>query len=234
MTTRPNSSDYKKHYQKFHQSISFAARTWHHHVHLQNRAAEDKNILDALNKAPRFWLDLRYSSVQTTIIFLGKIFDKEPNAYNVDKVLKLAHREKNYFSRESLRKRKIEAAGEFYGLDDYIECASELDEKDLKAINQQIKKAKTIWKSLKPLRDKIYAHNEVLSDSERESLYAEVKNSDLPMIIQILLNVSNALSEAEHNGKKPDFTHDHIQPITRAHKNIEELITSLLPKKNAH
>jgi hypothetical protein len=87
MTTKTN--EYKKHYEEFAQNVSFAVRTWHHHVHLNNRAAEDSAILAALNKAPRYWLDQRYIAVQTTVIFLGKIFDSDGRAHNVDKTLRV-------------------------------------------------------------------------------------------------------------------------------------------------
>jgi hypothetical protein len=219
--------DYKKHFKEFSQNVAYATRTWHHYVHLNNRAAEDKKILSSLNKAPRFWLDHRYSAVQTTILFLGKIFDTG-TTFNIDKTIKSAHQEKKHFSKEKLRQRKIEMAGEFDGLDDYITKASELDGIDLKVISAEVKKAKSIWGRIKPLRDKIYAHNEILSDDERKSLYSQIKNSDIEDIIQILLNISNALIEVELNGNKPDFTNDYQRPIKEAHNEIENLIKSLI------
>ncbi|MDE1902080.1 MAG: hypothetical protein KGI37_10630 [Alphaproteobacteria bacterium] len=221
-------TEYKRHYKEFSQNVAFAARTWHHHVHLNNRAAKDEAILAALNKAPRFWLDLRYSSVQTTIIFLGKIFDNDGQAFNVDKTIKSAHEEIAHFSKDELRKRKVESAGEFEGLDEYIKQASELDADGLKAIRAEIKNAKKIWEKIKPLRDKIYAHSQIMSNSEREELYKAVKNDDIDAIIQILLNVSEALLQAEINGRKPDFSSNYTQPIEHAQKDIEELIGSLL------
>ncbi len=228
-----SADEYKKHYKEFSQNVAFATRTWHYHLHLNNMAAEDKEILAALNKAPRFWLDLRYSSVQTTIIFLGKIFDSDGRVFNVDKTLKSAHEQKQYFSKEDLRKRKVESAGEFEGLDEYIEHASELKSDDLKAISAEIKKAKTIWERIKPLRDRIYAHSEILSDSERAALYNAVKNEDITDIIQILLNVSEVLLQAEINGRKPDFSNNYTQPIKHAYEDIEKLISSLLPENGS-
>lgn len=68
----------------------------------------------------------------------------------------------------------------------------------------------------------------MLSDAEREELYKSVKNADINEILQILMNISNALWEAEFNGRKPDFSHNHTQPIESAKKNIEQLIGSLL------
>ncbi len=219
---------YKKHYTEFSQNVDFAVRTWHHYVHLNNRANEEPTILSALNKAPRFWMDQGYSAVQTTIIFLGKIFDNDGSAHNVDKTLKTANNEKEHFSKAELRKRKIESGGEFEGIDEYVENATELNSNDLKIISAEVKKAKVIWERIKPLRDKIYAHNQMLSDAERKELYGAVKNADINDILQILLNVSNALWQAEFNGHKPDFSSNHIQPIEWAKKDIEELISSLL------
>ena len=119
-------NEYKTHYKEFAQNVDFAIRTWHHHVHLDNRAKEDQAVLEALNKAPRFWLDQRFSAIQTTIIFLGKIFDSAGDAHNVGKTLKAAYDEKGHFSKTELRKRKIESGGEFEGIDKYIENATEL------------------------------------------------------------------------------------------------------------
>lgn len=221
-------NDYKKHYEQFSQNISFAVRTWHHHVHLNNRANEDKLVLAALNKAARYWLDQRYSAVQTTIIFLGKIFDNDERTHNVKKTLRAANGKKEHFSKPELRKRKIESGGEFDGIDEYIENATDLNSDDLKAISSEVKKAKVIWERIKPLRDKVYAHNQMLSDDERKNLYEAVKNEDIDFLLQILLNVSNALWQAEFNGHKPDFSSNYTQPIEWAKKDIEELISSLL------
>jgi hypothetical protein len=226
MTTKTR--EYKKHYDQFSQNVAYAARTWHHHVHLNNRANEDPTILKALDKAARYWLDQRYAAVQTTIIFLGKIFDNDGRVHNVDKTLRAAHDEKEHFSKPELRKRKVESAGEFEGLDEYVENAAEPGSDDFKAISAEIKKAKVIWERIKPLRDKIYAHNEILSDDERKALYEAVKNDDINEILQILLNISEALWQIEFNGRKPDFSSNCTKPIEWAKDNVEKLIDSLL------
>lgn len=228
-----NTNPYKDFYKEFSQNVAFAARTWHHHVHLNNRASEDENLLAALNKAARFWLDQRYSAVQTTVIFLGKIFEHTGNTFSVDKTIRSAYEGTEHFKKTELRKRKIASAGEFEGLDEYIEQASELSIEDIKSVSTQVKEAKDIWERIKPLRDKVYAHSEILSENERKALYEAVKNEDLTRVIQILLNVSHALWQAEANGRKPDFSVDHTQPIEQARQDIENLISSLLPKESS-
>ena len=189
--------DYKRHFKQFSQNISFAARIWHRHVQLNGRANKDPAILAALNKAASYWLDQQYISVQTTIIFLGKIFDEKRRAHNVEKTLKAAREESDYFDKKNLRKRKVELSDEFEGLDEYIQNANELGIDDLKAIGVEVEKSKSVWKHIKPLRNKIYAHNEMLSDVERTDLFEAVNEADINDIIQILLNISNALCVQE-------------------------------------
>jgi hypothetical protein len=61
----------------------------------------------------------------------------------------------------------------------------------------------------------------MLSDDERKKLYEAVKNADINALLQILLNVSNALWQAEFNGHKPDFSSNYTQPIEWAKKILK-------------
>ena len=219
--------NYRKHFSEFSQNVAYAARTWHSYVYLQNHAAQDEALYAVLDEAADFWNDYTYAAPQTTILFLGKIFDSDSDAFSIDKLIKSARDESDYFSKERLRQRKVETAGEFEGLDEYIAEATELDGDGLKSIKTEVKKARAIWEKIKPLRDKVYAHSEILSDDERKGLYAPVKNDDIDAIIQILLNVSNILWQAEWNGSKPDFSYNHKEPIERAKRGIDKLIRSL-------
>jgi len=220
--------EYKRHYERFAQNVAYAARTWHHYVYLMNRSAQDKAVIDTLNKAPRFWLDFKYSSVQTTIIFLGKIFDTDSRVFSVDKTVRAAHDDKEFFSKEKLRERKVQQAGEFDGLDEYVNRASELGRDDFKVISAQVKRAKSIWERIKPLRDNIYAHDGMLSNEEREAHFKAVKNDDINEILQILLNISETLLQAEINGRRPNFSDDFRLPIDQAEQETERLIRSLV------
>lgn len=220
-------SNYKKHYTEFSQNIGFAIRTWHHSLYLDARAKSEPKILEALNKAPRFWLDYRYSNTQATVIFLGMIFDEDSRTHNIYKMLNLADKEIGFFSKVELRKRKSSPHEEPDWLDEYIENAHELTREDLKLIRKQVKSAQDIWNKIKPLRNKIFAHNEILTDDERNNIIDAVKKTDMTNILQILLNVSNSLHEAELNGRKPDFSDDYQSPIKWAENDIESLISSL-------
>lgn len=221
-------SNYKDHYRQFRSNVDFAVRTWHRQIQLDQEAIKNVKLNEALNRAAHYWNDQRHSARLITVIKLGNIFDNDQRSYSIDKTILVASSESDHFKKEALRKRKIVSGGEFDGIDDYIKNASELNENDLKIIEAEVSKAKIIWKRIAPLRRKIYAHNDIMSVEKRSKLHEAVNISDINNILQILLNVSNALWQAEINGQKPNFSTDHTQPIGWAVKDIEELIGSLL------
>ena len=221
------SAGYKKQYEHFSQEVSFVARTWHHHLQIEQRAMVDNKFHAALNKAAQFWLDHRFMALQTTIIVLGRVFDKDSRAHSLSKTLVAAKNELEHFEKSELRKRKIGIGETPNWLDAYLASAHELSADDLKNIRVEYNKANSFWKKLEPLRNKIFAHGEILSDAERSSIYASAKTEDITSILQILLNISEALWQAEVNGKKPDFASDQTRTIAWAKKDIQELGDSL-------
>ena len=220
--------NYKDQFKQFEINVNFAARTWHRQIQLDKEASEDDKLREALNKAAHFWDDQRFSVGLITIITLGNIFDLNGDSSSIYKLLKAAQSDQQHFGKGELRKRKVARGCEFPELDDYVKNAFELDNVALKSISNEIKKAKKIWSRIEPLRNKIYAHNGLLSEEQRSELYSAVNISDINNILQILLNTSNALWQAEQNGHKPNFASDHTQPINWAKKDIEELKSSLL------
>ncbi len=51
---------------------------------INNRAAEDKRLLSALNKTPLSWIVIRHSLNVTLFITLGRVFDVDSDAFSVD------------------------------------------------------------------------------------------------------------------------------------------------------
>ncbi len=167
-------------------------------------------------------------ALQTAIIFLGKIFDEKDVAHSVSKLLNAARREIEHFNKNNLRDRKIQSGGNFDGLDEYLDNSHELSLEDLRIMKSEVRRAHGIWKRIKPLRDKVFAHHEDLPYEEKSGLYKNVTYTDITTALQILLNVSHAFWQAEYNGREPDFLSDHEVPIQRAKKQTEALIKSLL------
>ncbi|MEZ0226893.1 MAG: hypothetical protein ACAH83_20235 [Alphaproteobacteria bacterium] len=217
-------STYTDQYKVFSENIVFAARALNYYLLIGKSASEDKKALDALNVTPRFWTDYNYMSVQTVIIFLGKIFDTRKDAHGIDKMLQSAEKNLHHFSKLALRERK----GDFSGIDEYISKAQELSIEDIRAMQQQADKAKVLWAKIQPLRNKVFAHNEqALTVEKRSDLYKQVKYSDLTEVVQILLNIYHGLEQAELNGRVPDFSKDYDGPKGVAEQQIADLILRL-------
>ena len=208
-------------------TFTFAARTLHYYFSIAKTISKDADAHQALLGNARFWSDYNYMTIQTTVIFLGKIFDPNSKTYNLSKMINSASKAIPYFNREALRKRKTALGVETEIIDGYIPTAYELSKADIKAIKQEIKKANALWDKIEPFRNKIYAHSEILTSEERLELFGQVKYDDLKDLIQILLNISHALEQAELNGMKPDLAYNFEGPIRVAEGQIENLMASL-------
>lgn len=220
---------YQNHYKTFSENITFAARILHYYLRIGFHAQENSEELKALNKSARFWLDWNFMALQTVVIFLGKIFDGQSRTHNLTALLESLPNSLNHFSKEQLRKRKLEAGfSDEILLNSYISEAHELNIDDVAAINEQANNAKSIWKKIEPLRNRFYAHHQMLTDKERDKLFSKVTYDELEHIVQILLNISFALEQAEINGSKPDFDSDYEGPINRAEGELDRMMQTLI------
>jgi len=220
---------YTEHYKAFSQNINFAARILHYYLHLSAMVQKETENYKALNETPRFWNDYNFIALQTVIIFLGKIFDSQKKTHNLTKLLDVLPQSLKHFSKANLKLRKIEfSGGGFNGLEQYIKDAHELTADDVELIKTEAQKATALWRKFKPLRHRFYAHNQMLTDDERDALFKSVTYDELEQLIQILLNISNILHQAEINGRKPDFEYDYSEPANTAENEVDKLLGTLI------
>ena len=219
---------YKEHYRVFSQNVEIAARNLHYYLEIRRRALGNKKVLKALNISPRFWNDFNFISIQTVVIVLGKIFDSDPKSHSIDKTINAAAHNLDYFNKASLQARKVASGLKEAIAVKYVANAHELTIEDIRAIKDEIKRARVIWKKLKPLRQKVYAHDEIITQQELADIYAQATYEELDELVQILLSVAWELQEAEYNGKKPSFTYDNEAPIKRAKAEVRSLLKLML------
>lgn len=224
---------YIKHYKAFSQNTNFAARVLHYYLHLGTMAKPHDKEYNALNKTARFWNDFNFMALQTTIIFLGKIFDAQKRAHSLTKLIEVLPHSLEYFSKSMLKERKMALGEKFDWLEAYMEDAHELTLDDVEVINAEADKAKALWKKFAPLRHQVYAHNQMLTNEQRDALYNKVTYDELEELVQILLNISFALEQAEINGRKPDFKNNYESPINQSEGEINRLLNILTKGSNA-
>lgn len=230
---------FEEHFKIFAQNIEFAARALSYHLCLNETASTNKKVAKVLDDNARFWIDYRFMTLQTVVIFLGKIFSKDMGSYkvhNIDKVVQSAAEHLSYFSKSELEKRK----GEIPDKEAYFATVSELSSEDILSILDQVDKAEKIWNStsLRALRDKFFAHSEMLTPEHISKLLSEAKYDDIENLVQILLNISFAFEQAFTNGRKPSFisvadpsfpelSDDYKGPLNRACAEIKKIFDRL-------
>lgn len=223
--------DYRKHFDAFVKDVWFGARALQYHISLNEKVASNPRISKAINANPRFWLDFRFSNLTIAIISLGRVFDDDQSAHSITKMLQKAALNLDFFSKESLRARKQIHISDPYDLDRYIENAHELEQEDIKAIQSRRKEAQKLWRNIKPLRDKILAHSEIMSEEERTQIYKDIKYKDVSEVMEILVTIAHVLEQAELNGRKPDFNERFRGPMLVAEAELAKILDSLIFEK---
>lgn len=220
---------YTQPYKAFSENVAFAARILNYYRYIQDKAQPGTPELEVLNKSPRFWLDWNYMALQTVIIFLGKIFDTQSRTHNIDQLMEGLSQSLNKFTKEELPQRKIK-----FGLidpailEEAVNRAQDWNIVDITNIQTQVDKAKELWEKFKPLRNRIYAHQQMLTDQDRDSLFSNTTFTDLENLVQILINISHVIEQAELNGLRPDFSNDYKGLINRANGEAKKLLEVLV------
>jgi hypothetical protein len=219
---------YYKHFEAFHNNANYAARVFQYYETIEKSNTHNSWEHVALNKSARYWLDWRYMALQTVIITLFKIFDTQSRTLNMRAMLKALPENLQFYSTAALIERRKQG-----GMTDpemLVGVASrshDLNAADLKRFEKQAEQAEELWKKFEPLRHRIYAHHQMLSDEDRDRLYSKTTYKNLRRVILILLSMANALQQSELNGTKPDFRRKYISPFSASEREAKKLLKTL-------
>jgi len=176
---------------------------------LNNRVAEDKKLLSALNQTPMSWIVTRYSLNVTLFIILGRVFDVDDNAFSVDDLLKCCISEIDSFSLSSLKERKMKDQNgiEPDWLPEYIQNAYESEAEDFQRLRSEVAKHRRVFEAVyRPIRHKLIAHNDKEYMDKSDELWAETNIGELEEIIWFLHDLKETLFDSYENGRKPVLT----------------------------
>ncbi len=203
-------NDYQKEFETFSANTQVSARFIGYYAELHRQAQLPEN-LEALNQNPRFWLDYRYMTLESAFIAFGRIFgspeDKFGNeSHCIDRLMICAKRT-DFFSSENLRKRKIkDSPNHAEWLEEYMCKAHILGAGDWLEMQKYVDEIKRLWSRVKPIRNKIYAHAEVLDNEKKEAYLREISPTKLLELSSHLQILERILRQAEQNGAKPDYS----------------------------
>jgi len=193
---------YKEYHELFSNEVYQATACYIFWNKLQNKPAKDKKLLAALNTSPLSWITIRHSMMLSLIMALGRIFDTDGDAVSIDDLIKSCIDEVELFSKPSLRKRKLMQSGfKKEWIDEYIEKAYEPCEMDFQILKPEINKYKKIYQEYyRPIRHKIFAHNDKVHFGNTDELWKSTKNANMLDMLNFLEDLKIALQEAYNNG----------------------------------
>lgn len=173
---------------------------------LQNRPAQDKELLEALCMNSMSWNFIRHSTMMSLIMTLGRIFDADGESVSIDDLIKSCINEIQLFSKSNLRQRKLESHNAIEWIDSYMESVYEPKAEDFQSLKPHIKKYRTIYVDYyKPLRHKLFAHSDRKYISQGDELFKATKNANIEEMLNFLQDLNVAIREAYLNGRKPEL-----------------------------
>ena len=202
-------SMYDRYYQEFCNEVHIVFSCYLYWRMLNNRIAEDKTLLSALNRSPLSWIVTRHSLNVTLFITLGRIFDVNHDSFSVDDLLKCCIEEIESFSKESLQDRKMEGRNgvEPEWLADYINKSYEPNAEDFQRLRSEVAKRRKLFEAVyRPIRHKLIAHNDKEYMDKADELWAETNIDELEGIIWFLNDLKETLFDSYQNGRKPVLT----------------------------
>jgi hypothetical protein len=158
---------------------------------------------------------------------LGRIFDQKSN-HNIDKILSVAQRHIEIFSKEALEKRKrAGSANAAEWIDEYMKSVYVPTAEDFRRLRKYVAKYRKIYETVyKDIRHKVIAHKELSNVDDIHALYAKTNIAEMQKLLIFVNKLYHSLWQLYHNGNKP---------VLRQMKySTKRMIRAELPKWQSH
>jgi hypothetical protein len=195
---------------------------------INNLAAEDNDILRALNQNAHFWNVTMHSLQCAFFISLGRIFDTDSKAFSIHKLLKKCIEDIKAFSKDSIRNRKVGAGPKPDWLDEYMKTVYEPSEMDFQYLRGEVSKKYEEYEQIyKPIRHKVFAHTDLKGIKDKQDFFAQTSIGGIEEILDFLYQIEMIILELLYDGrlcKIGDFKYDEEEYHLR---DTDSLLNSL-------
>lgn len=194
--------------------IEDAVTIFHTAEEMNRLALTDDAILRALNREPLFWKGYRSTCQTALFVTMGRIFDRGPDTHSIHKIIDATVDHWRFFSRESLRNRRIQGAREEpEWLNDFIAAAWEPScAADLEFLRTELgPHADDFGNVYRPIRDAVIGHRLMTNDQAAVQLFPSTNREQVGRILDFLHGLIDRLIDLYNNGTEPlmgqnDFT----------------------------
>jgi hypothetical protein len=195
---------FEHHLEEFRKEVQGGIQFFYAGLAINGTAASNDYVLEALNEASLFW-NTNIAALQLSyFVTLGRIFDQK-SGYNIDRLIALAQNNIDLFSKRALAERKRNSSSNAHEwLDDYLKDAYEPTHDDFRCLRRYVRKYRGIYQAnYDPIRDRIYAHKELATQSDKHDLFSKTKILEIEKLFVFLDHVYNILWQLYINGRAP-------------------------------
>jgi hypothetical protein len=189
----------------FRNEVEAATQFFHAERMFHVLAAKHKEVHAFLNRTAMFWNTCTGALQTSTIIALGRIFDKR-SPHNLDALLKTARNNIGIFSKQALESRKKRLGITPADVAAFMRDAYEPSSEDFDHIDALVNERRKIYEAnYRNLRNKWFAHRQVSWPNEAAELFGVTNIEELNQIFQFLGLLHLRLWELFVNGREPNF-----------------------------
>jgi len=212
----------------YSEEVDLASFAFHSWKAIKNNIASDREALTAINSNSLTWGIVLYSLESGFFVSLGRIFDTDPGAFSVFKLLQSCQGKISDFSKDQLRIRKLPLGLDLNSLDKYISSAYEATAKDFRTIRKEVSKwANLFQKIYQPIRHKLYAHKEIEIIESHQQLFDKTHIGQVQEMLSFLHGVEQFVFELYHNGRKTNYSKFKCDDEDRTIKDIASLMDKI-------
>ena len=190
--------------------VEGAVAIYHTHQELNRLALDRTAIFHALNRDAEFW-NVHQHALQTSLfITLARVFDNNPQARSVHKLVAATIAQPELFSREALTSRRLVNGVRPNWLDvpgnvvDVAWVPSSIE--DLRHLGRQLRPYTKKFESIYlPIRNTFIAHRSSIPRTTIFEMFERTNYVEVGDILDFLHDLVDATSELFTNGRKPDL-----------------------------
>ncbi len=207
----------------FEADVATAIRSYFAMAAINHLAAQDGDLLSALNEAADFWVLIQANNQLSLFMALGRVFDQDQKARSsLDRVVAAARKDRGAaFSAARLTNRKRrESPNADEWLTDFLKEIYVPSKADFRALRRWCDRYRNSFNSkYRPIRNEVYAHRSAVGPMV-EKFFADARLVDLRRIIRFLQILGDALWSLYNNGSNPwkrrRFPYENLDRITSA------------------
>ena len=190
--------------QHFSEEFASAAHAFFLWKGINNYAVSDRSVYRGINENALSWNIITHSLQTTFFIVLGRLFDTDGEAFSAHTFLRKCIDNIDQFNQQGLRTRKL-AASEGASppwLDQYIREAYVPTVADFQRLRGELSRHQAKYIDIyRPIRNQIYAHRDIDTLADVDSLFGRTRRADIEMLLGFLYQLKEVVWQLMHNGR---------------------------------